>query len=295
MKKKWQILLFSLLISAKLSYGIEIQSISPVDIYPGSEITLSGKDLTGNITLTIADRELKALYVNNDRLRFSIPSDMEGGIYILRIRSEKKDLLPPIPLAIKRKEFSVKRFYPESIDRCGNGNFTISLEGDNLNLVKKISSPDMGALQFYSSKNKITINIPSDSLINLSSNLNIYLYDENEKIKDIVPVRVTSKPFIESVGIVEKEVTNLTLKITGRNFLYPVKLFVNGELIREKDKDFRTYNRDKSSPNLDKYEVLNCKEIVYKIYPTTFDTKDILISLENPTGERSNTYSITIP
>ena len=254
-----------------------------------------GKDIVNNLTISIGNRELKSLKVTNDNAKFLIPKDIEPGIYLLRFKSEKKEIFYPLNITIKKQEFYIKRYYPESIDRCANGILNINVEGDNLDLVKKITMLETGNLKFYSNKNKISIEIPTDKLNNFSNSLNIYLYDDNEKIRDIVPIRINNKPFIDSIDIIQRDVTSLTLKILGKNFIHPIKLFVNDEVIREKDRDSRHLGGQKSSPNLDRFEFINCKEIIYKIYPTTFDTQNILVSIENPTGDKSNTFSITIP
>lgn len=294
MKKTFIIILF-LCLFVRNSYGIEIFSIRPYEIYPGTELIILGKDFSPNLNISIGNRELKIKSINNNRISLTIPNDIEPGIYPIRIKDDKRDIFYPFMLSIRKIDFSVKKFNPESIDRCFNGNIHIKIDGENLNLVKKVSSPEIGTLDFNASKNNISFTVSNDKLNFFTSSLNIYLYDETEKIREIIPIRVNSKPVIESISVLERDVTSLTLKILGKNFISPIKLFANGIPIIERDSETRRFHVSRGSPQLERFEVINCSEILYKIHPTTWDTQNLLIYFENTRGEKSNSYSITIP
>lgn len=295
--KKFLFITISLIFTfSNLGHAFEIFSVRPCDIYPGSEITVYGKNLSADITLTLANRDLKPIKATPDKLKFFIPKDLEPGIYNLKVRREGKDNVTTLTIPIKKSEFSVKRYSPEIIDRCSTGNISINVEGENLDLVKKITSSDFGTIKFFSSKDNLNLELELDKALSLYSTiLNIYLHNDDEKIKEVIPIRINNKPFIESIDIFERDVTSLTLRIRGKNFIYPIKLFVNDEIIREKERNVRYYYNQKASPTLDNFEFISCNEIMYKIYPTVFDSRNIFITIENPTGEKSNTYSITIP
>lgn len=286
--------IFFLLILSSHSFSTDIYGLYPYEIYPGTEVTISGKDFNNNTVVVFGNKAFKPHSVSSDKMKFYIPNNIEPGIYLLSIKTDTREILPFFTVVVKKREFLVKRFYPEVIDSCGEGNIVIAFEGDNLDMVKKISLQGTGTLPFSSSKTKINFELPY-SVVNKKSYLNVYLYNDEERVKEVVTININNRPFIESVDIVSSEITNITLRIKGKNFTQPLRLFVNSEMIIERGTEGLTREVYKKAPFLDRFEFVNCREIIYKRYPTSSEAKELLILVENPGGERSNTFSISIP
>lgn len=287
------ILLILLLSIPRYGFCTDIYYLKPVELFPGSEVAIFGKDFNENTVVVFGSKAIKPHSISSDRLLFFIPNNTEPGLYLTTLKTDRKEVLPSFSLFVKSRDFLIKNFQPQSVNRCTEEITNVTVEGENLDMVKKLILQG-SHLNFSTSKNKLNFELPA-SLINRNSYLNIYFYNHEEKIKDIITININNKPLIESVEIADNDLTSITLRIRGKNFIHPAKLFVNNELIKGKSTEITTRDLSKSSPMLDRFELLSCREIVYRRYPPSSESKELLIYLENPTGEKSNTFSITVP
>ncbi len=290
---KFFFILLLIFFSPLLALSTDIYQLKPVEIYPGTEVTVFGKNFNENTLIILGNKAIRPHSIFNEKLRFFVPINTEPGSYILSLKTDRRDILPTFTITVKNKDFVIKNFYPHTIERCSEADTVITVEGEQLDTVKKLTIQG-SSLYFNYSKNKIIFELPG-SLIDRNSYLNIYFYNQDEKIKDLITININNKPFIEQAKIISSELTSIDLRISGKNFIYPLKLFVNNELIKERGSEAQIKEPLRMSPMLDRFEFINCNEIIYKRYPTSSETKELLIYIENPTGEKSNTYSISVP
>jgi hypothetical protein len=303
MKKIFLLSFLFFILSVNPVLCMSVHSINPGELYPGSEALIKGADFEEEILIILGDRAIKPFYSSNNLLKFTIPSDSEPGTYRLFLKT-KTGMTYPIAVALKKREITIKNVTPDSIDLCGP-NRRITISGTNLSSIKKIIVHGAEISGFQSADKQLTLNIPEETARTAVHVINIYLYDENQKIQDVINIKTNSTPVIERVDTQSTAFNFYDMKINGKNFVNGLRFFVNGSVIIEKTKEEQsiipfekqslTKGLSKTTPVYDRVEYLNCGEIVYTRFPMISDNKKIEFYIENPSGERSNTYVITAP
>lgn len=303
MKKNIVFLLFLLFLSSKTVKGAELFSIEPYEIYPESEVVLRGAGFAKETVVILGDRTFKPFYLSENLIKFTVPPNTEPATYRLILRDEAGST-SPVSITVAKRDVVIYGFTPDFLDRCGETR-EISVTGKNLKEIKKINANGRD-IPYSMQNNLLSLRIPDEIMNNAGNVINLYFYGNNDKIVHLLNVSINSKPIINNISVITNDFNSTTYRITGKNFLPDLILYVNNQVITE-NKDAspqqnitylqRGYQRGANlpSPMLDRFQINSCREIIYTRYPATPDDKRIDILIESPNGERSNTYTITAP
>lgn len=289
--------------TSSVLFAAEIFSIQPPEIYSGTEITIKGSNFSKDTNIILGDRTFKPFYVTENTVKFNTPSDITPGIYRLILRYNEGSTLP-LSITVKKREPVITNFKPEVLERCGF-NEEVNVIGKNLKEINKININGRNLL-FLKTDSIISFKIPEEVFDKAGNTLNVYLYDENDKIIHLFNIAVNYKPYIEDVEILSRDVNFYILKIIGKNFSNESNLFVNDLVITEQQQELsnqnivflqrgKRQNETSQTPMLDRLKFISCNEILYYRYPYTPDDKRLLIYVENQTGEKSNTFITFAP
>lgn len=297
------ILILILFFHISTATAAEIFFVEPYIIYPESEVIVRGSGFSKDTVIVLGEKSFKPFHISENMLKFNIPSNTEPATYRLIIRDKEGSTLP-ITVTVAKREVFIYGFTPDVIDKCGNER-EITVTGKNLREIKKVNVNGRD-IPFSPQNGLLSLNIPEEIINNAGNVINLYFYGTGDKIVHLLNISVNYKPFIENVVVTANDFNSTTYKISGKNFVSNLILYVNNQAITENKEPMnqqnitylqRGYQRggNIASPMLDRFQVNSCREISYTRYPVTPDDKKIDIVIENPTGERSNTYTVTAP
>lgn len=300
MKIKPRIILLVLyLLSYKLLYAAEIYSLEPYEVFPESVVTIKGSNFSKDTIVVLGDKVFKPFSINDKEIKFNVPADIIPATYRLIVK-DKDGSTMPISLLILRREVIFTGYTPDVIDICG-GTKEITITGKNLKEIKKVTLNGRDTT-FYNQNSSLFLTIPDEVISKAGAFINIYFYGSNEKIVQLVNIPINHKPIIEDIKNISNDLNSAIYKITGKNFVSGLNLFVNNQIITEYTDTNEQQSpvifqkkQNLSSPLLDRMRFNSCNEIMYIRYPATPEPKRLDIYIENPTGEKSNTVTIFYP
>jgi len=286
-----------------LSKAAEIFYIEPYEIFPESEVTVKGSNFSKDTVVIFGDKTFKPFSVTENQIKFIVPSNTEPATYRLILKDKEGSTLP-ISMIVARKEVVFTGYTPDIFDLCSSSRELI-VTGKNLNEIKKVKLNGKD-INFSAVNSSLSLTVPEEAISNKSAFINIYFYAQKDKIVQLINVPINHKPVIEDIKNISSDFNMATYRITGKNFVSGLSLFVNNQVITEyndvnaqQNTVFLQRGSQKNSalasPLLDRMQFNSCNEILYLRYPTTPDEKRLDIYIENPTGERSNTFTIFIP
>lgn len=300
-KKSFFLIIF-ITLTLKIVYGAEIFSIEPFEIHPESVVTIKGTDFTNETVVLLGNKIIKPFSLTNEQLKFIIPPNFEPGTYRLILKNKEMATFP-LSLLITRREVQIFGYTPETFDFCSKDK-ELTVTGKNLKEIKKISTNGVD-IQFFPEESNIVLKLPAE-ILERNNELNILFFGKNDKIVHVINIPINKKPFIEDIKNVSSDFNSATYIIQGKNFIKNLSLYVNNQIITEYKDPLsqqnitflprRSQNSDNvSSPLLDRLQFNSCNELIYIRYPATPDNKKLDIYIENPNGEKSNTFTIFVP
>jgi hypothetical protein len=256
-----------------------ILSIIPGQGSPGVRVIISGTGFTAETTLYLGIEEIPVKLLSPRQLSFEIP-EIASGNYALYLRQRGGETGKAYSFTIVPVKPVVSAVSPDSISFCAAGNERqISVKGRNFLEGARVLFDGAIIRGSRLSSDEMTFQVPQ-----VPGGLHqVQVRNPEDAISAAVALMITTRPEIQSVSQGNNYVNYYELIIEGVNFQQGSTLLVDGRRVQLLPSEH------------DRLVYTNCTRLVYQRYPYDFSAKSFQLSIVNPTGEESGSFTVTAP
>jgi hypothetical protein len=256
-----------------------ILSIIPGQGNPGGTVVISGAGFTPGITLYLGIDEVPLRAVTATQLRFEIPQ-LAVGNYALYLRQKSGVASKAYSFTVIPVKPTVSGITPDSISFCAAGaERQVSVKGRNFLEGARVLLDGAIIRGSRLSSEEMTFQAPQ-----VPGGLHqVQVRNPEDALSAAVALMITTRPEIQSVSQGNDYVNYYELIIDGVNFQQGSSLVVDGRKVQAlpSEHDRLVYN--------------SCTRLVYQRYPYDFSVKSFQLSIVNPSGEESGSFTVTAP
>ncbi|MBN2427732.1 MAG: hypothetical protein JXK94_05290 [Deltaproteobacteria bacterium] len=262
--------------------ALEIFSVSPVKVFPGQVVQVTGGPFYAGVKVVIGDAEVVPQSFDEKELSFKVP-ELGEGEYILFLRSGEENS-PVFRLEITVKPPIVYSVNPLEVDECEMGLLEkdIELQGDHF---------QRGAIVLLDGKvvpsarrSARLITMPVGDIKGGNHELQVVNPDGRQSLSQ--GFVVNDQPEIFSVIPGEDHVNSYELIIEGKNFVQNSQLLIDGRSIL-------AVSGIPAQTDIVRY--VDCHTLIYVRYPYSRELKQVSIRIVNPNGKQTPLFTIAAP
>jgi IPT/TIG domain len=261
-----------------------ILSIIPAQAEPGVKVMMFGSGFGAQASAYLGSLEIPARVIDGRQVEFTIPQQLDPGLYALYLRRSDGAVSRPYNFNILTLRPILNGLTPDTISSCAQGgDREVTARGQNF--LEKSQLVFDGAVlksRFVSSE------ALSFSLPHVPGGLHqVVVSNSPDNSTVAVGLMVETKPEIVQVMIGSQYVNYYELVIVGRNFQQNSSIYVDGQKIGG--------HGGQDLAEREKLIYVDCTKLVYQRYPFSPVDKDFRIMVMNPGGETSQTINVTAP
>jgi hypothetical protein len=261
-----------------------ILSIIPAQAEPGSRVVMFGSGFGSQASAYLGSIEVVARVADGKQAEFSIPQQTEPGLYALYLKRSDGAVSRPYNFTILPQRPVLNGISPEQISLCAQGlEREVTARGQNFLESSQLVFDGAVLKSRFVSGDVMTFSVPQ-----VAGGLHqVFVRNSPENASVAMALMIETKPEIEQVMIGNRYVNYYDLVIVGRNFQQNSSIFVDGVKIG-----------GQGGQNLAEREKLiyaDCTRLIYQRHPYSTVDKDFTIMVVNPTGEASQTISVSAP
>jgi len=261
-----------------------ILSIIPAQAEPGSKVMMSGSGFGTLASVYLGSVEMSARVVDGRLAEFSIPQQLEPGLYALYLKRSDGAVSRSYNFAILPLRPVLNGLSPDTIASCSQGaeREVIAL-GQNFLEKSQIVFDGAVLKSRYVSSEALTFGVP-----NVFGGLHqVVVRNSPENSTVALGLMIETKPEIVQVMIGSQYVNYYELAIVGRNFQQNSSIYVDGQKIGG--------GGEQDLAERDKLIYVDCTRLIYERHPYSQVDKDFRIMVMNPGGEASQIINVTAP
>ncbi len=262
--------------------ALEIRSLTPSSGEPGAEVVIGGGPFDEDIRVQFGEKIVPPRVQNQRRISFTVP-DLPAGDYLVNLirddaASERNFLFRVLEPAPRIESIS-----PASIDHCAiEEDPLVTIAGRNFKPGSTVLVDDAAVAKESASPTSITFSLPPLK----GGTHEVKVVNPTEKSSLAHTLFVNTTPEIYSVSQGEGQVNSYKLIISGKNFQHNSVLYVDGRQVLDP-----SITRPKS----DYVTYLDCRTLIYKRFPFTWELSRVSLQVVNPSGAESPVFEVTIP
>lgn len=261
-----------------------ILSIIPAQGEPGSKVMMFGSAFGTQASAYLGSVEIPARLTDGRQLEFTIPQQLEPGIYALYLKRSDGVVSRPYNFTILPQRPVLNGLSPEAISSCvqGGGREVLARGQNFLETSQLVFDGAVLKSRFVSSE-ALAFNVPQ-----VSGGLHqVVVRNSPENSTVAQGLLIETKPEIVQVMIGDQYVNYYELLIVGKNFQQNSSIYVDGLKIGG--------HGGQDLAEREKLIYVDCANLVYQRYPYSPVNKDFRIMVMNPGGEVSQIINVTAP
>jgi len=261
-----------------------ILSIIPAQAEPGGKVMIFGSGFGDNARLFLGSVEIPSKTSDGKQLEFSLPSNMQSGLYALYLKRMDGATSRPYNFTILALRPVLNGLSPDLISACAQGREReVTAQGQNFNEKSLLFFDGSGIKSRFISSEAIVFNVPQ-----VSGGLHqVLVNNAPDNSSSPLALTIETRPEIVSVTPGPEHVNYYELNIDGRNFQQGSSLYVDGQRIGGRG--------GQESGEREKLIYLDCTKLIYQRHPYSPVNKDFRIQVVNPGGEASQMVSVSAP
>ena len=205
-----------------------ILSIIPAQAEPGGKVMMSGSGFGTQASAFLGSVEMPARVVDGRQVEFSIPTQLEPGLYALYLKRSDGAVSRPYNFTILPLRPVLNGLSPDMIGSCSQGaEREVLALGQNFLEKSQIVFDGAVLKSRYVSSEALTFGVP-----NVVGGLHqVFVRNSPENSTVALGLMIETKPEIVQVMIGSQYVNYYELAIVGRNFQQNSSIYVDGQKI----------------------------------------------------------------
>lgn len=259
-----------------------ILSIIPGQGAPGTTVIVSGSGFTEETTAYLGTNEIPTRLIAPRQISFEIPP-LAAGNYALYLRQGDGAPGKAYSFAVIPLKPVATAITPDTISFCATGpERLVTVKGKNILEGAQLLLDGAIIRSSRSSSEEMTFTVPP-----LPGGLHqVQIKNPEEGLSGALGLLVSTRPEISSVTQGQDYVNYYALIIEGRNFQQGSNLIVDGRKIQS----------GYAIPGeRDRLQYISCNRLIYQRYPYDPSMKSFTLILTNPSGEESDTITVSAP
>jgi hypothetical protein len=261
-----------------------ILSIVPAQAEPGGKVMIFGSGFGDSARVFLGSVEMPAKTSDGKQIEFSVPAQLQPGLYALYLKRADGATSRPYNFAILSLRPVVSGLSPDQISACAQGREReVTVLGQNFNEKSMLLFDGAGMKSHFISSEAMTFSVPQ-----VAGGLHQVLIS-NSPGNSSLPMALTieTRPEISQVTMGSEHVNYYELIVDGRNFQQNSSLYVDGQRIGGRG--------GQEVSEREKLIYLDCTRLIYQRYPYSPVNKDFRIQVLNLGGEASQVVNVTAP
>ncbi len=263
---------------------VTILSIIPAQAEPGAKVMLSGSGFGESVTVYVGSVEIPARLASAKQAEFTIPSNMEAGLYALYLkrsdgaigRSYNFTILPVRPV--------LSSLQPAVINSCATGKEReVIARGSNFSDASMLFLNGAALASTLISSESIAFVVPT--VPGGLHQVQVRNAPENSSVPQTLAIE--TKPEIGQVTIGNEYVNFYELIVTGKNFNQNSSVYVDGKQIGGQG--------GQDMAEREKLIYIDCSKLIYQRHPYSSVNKDFRLQVVNPGSDGSQVITVTAP
>jgi len=261
-----------------------ILSIIPAQAEAGGKVMMYGSGFGAQASAYLGSVEIPARVVDGKQVEFTIPQQLNPGLYALYLKRSDGAVSRPYNFTILPQRPVLNGLSPDMISSCSQGaEREVTARGQNF-LEKSQLVFDGSVLKSrFISAEALSFNVPQ-----VPGGLHqVVVINSPENSSVAVGLMVETKPEIDQVMIGSQYVNYYELAIVGRNFQQNSSIYIDGQKIGG--------HGGQDLAEREKLIYVDCTKLIYERHPYSPVNKDFRIMVMNPGGEVSQIINVTAP
>jgi hypothetical protein len=261
-----------------------ILSIIPAQAEPGGKVMMFGSGFGTQASAYLGSIEIPAKVTDGRQVEFSIPQQLDPGLYALYLRRSDGSVSRPYNFTILSLRPVLNGLSPDVISSCAQGtDREVTARGQNFLETAQLVFDGAVLNRRYVSSDALTFNVP-----NVAGGLHqVVVRNSPENSTVALGLMIETRPEIAQVMIGSQYVNYYELLIVGRNFQQNSSLYVDGQQIGGQG--------GQDLAEREKLIYVDCTKLVYQRHPYSPVNKDFQVKVMNPGGEASQIINVTAP
>lgn len=261
-----------------------ILSIIPAQAEPGSKVMMFGSGFGSQVSAYLGSLEIGATVSDGKQVEFSIPQQLEPGIYALYLKRSDGVVSRPYNFTILPQRPVLNGLSPDVISSCTQGaKREVTARGQSFIERSQLVFDGSVLKSRFVSSEALVFSVP-----NVPGGLHqVVVRNSADNVSVALGLMIETKPEIAQIMIGSQFVDYYELLIVGKNFQQNSSVYVDGVKIGGQG------GQDLAEREKLIYE--DCTRLIYQRHPYSPVNKDFRIMVMNPSGEVSQTINVTAP
>ena len=261
-----------------------ILSIIPAQCEPGQNVIIFGSGFGENGSVFLGSMEITAKNVTNKQIEFTIPAQIQPGIYALFVRRADGTVSRTYNFTVIPLRPVLNSLSPEQISSCAQDrDREITAQGHNFTENSLVLFDGAVIRSRFASPESLVFTVPQ--ITGGLHQVQVKNYPETASLP--VALTIETKPEINQVTVGDEHVNYYELLVDGKNFQQGSSLYVDGQRIGGRG--------GQEVAEREKLIFQDCGRLIYQRFPYSPVSKDFRIQVVNPGGESSRTVMVTAP
>ncbi len=261
-----------------------ILSIIPAQGEPGSKVMMFGSGFGTQASAYLGSVEIPARITEGRQLEFSIPQQLEPGLYALYLKRADGVISRPYNFTVLPLRPVLTGLSPDVISSCvQGGDREVMARGHNFLETSQLVFDGAVLKSRYISDEALSFNLPQ-----IMGGLHqVVVRNAPDNSTVALGLMIETKPEIDQVVIGSQYVNYYELIIMGKNFQQNSSVYVDGQKIGGQG--------GQDLAEREKLIYVDCTKLIYQRHPYSPVDKDFHILVMNPGGEASQIVNVTAP
>jgi hypothetical protein len=260
-----------------------ILSIIPAQAEPGGKVMIFGSGFGDSARVFLGSVEIAAKTSDGKQIEFSVPAQLQPGLYALYLKRADGATSRPYNFAILALRPVVSGLSPDQISACAQGREReVTVLGQNFNEKSMLLFDGAGVKSRFISSEAISFSVPQ--VVGLHQ---VLVSNSSGNASLPMALTIETRPEVSQVTVGSEHVNYYELIVSGRNFLQNSSLYVDGQRIGGRGGQEVTER--------EKLIYQDCTRLIYQRHPYSPVNKDFQIQVVNPGGEASQVVNVSAP
>jgi len=261
-----------------------ILSIIPAQGEPGSKVMMFGSGFGSQASVYLGSVELPGKLTEGRQVEFSIPQQLDPGIYALYLKRSDGAISRPYNFTIMPLRPVLSGLSPDVISSCSQGTEReVTARGQNFLESSQLVFDGAVLKSRFVSAEALTFNVPQ-----VTGGLHqVVVRNAPDNATVALGLMIETRPEIAQVMIDNQYVNYYELVIQGKNFQQNSSIYVDGQKIGGQG--------GQDLAEREKLQYVDCTKLIYQRHPFSPVNKDFRIMVMNPGGEASQIINVSAP
>jgi hypothetical protein len=261
-----------------------ILSIIPAQAEPGSKVMMFGSGFGTLVSAFLGSVEIPAKVTEGRQLEFTVPLQLEPGIYALYLKRSDGAVSRPYNFTILPLRPLLTGLSPDMVGSCAQGGEReVIARGQNFLETSQLVFDGAVLRSRFLSTEALSFYVPQV----LGGLHQVVVRNSPENGTVALGLMIETRPEIAQVQIGSQYVNYYDLVIVGRNFQQNSSVYVDGQKIGGQG--------GQDLAEREKLIYVDCTKLIYQRHPYSPVNKDFRILVMNPGGEASQPISVSAP